>query len=139
MTANARRLAPPPWQHRPLVEPHGAAILYGLGCPTDICNRNRRGFAAGAGEEDGRLASFLSQSTAALTGRSVLEMDPFEFWRPYIAAARANLTTLNFPENISPDWIRRRLAEMKCSPKYPATVAHSLMLARELCLLGCLC
>jgi hypothetical protein len=63
-------------------------------------------------------------------------MDPFEFWRPYIAAARANLTALKFPEDISPDWIRRRVADMKCSPNYPQVVAHTLMVARELCMLG---
>src|SRR3954466_7394328 len=65
-------------------------------------------------------------------------MDPFEYWHPYITVARAHLTDLKFPENISPDWIRRRLEEMRCSPKYPKTVAHTVMLARELCMLGCI-
>jgi hypothetical protein len=77
-------------------------------------------------------------------------MDAFAFWLPFIDAARGNLCKLRFPgdispdrklrfpDNISPDWIKGHLTAMRCSPNYPETVAHSLMLARELCVAGCL-
>ena len=60
-------------------------------------------------------------------------MDPIDWWVPHVDTARANLTALRFPEDISPDWIKKNLAEMRCSQNYPVLVAHNLMLARELC------
>jgi len=58
-------------------------------------------------------------------------------WSALIDVARANLTTKRFPE-IEPDWMKRQLAAIRCSPKYPETLAHTVMLARELCASGCL-
>lgn len=52
-----------------------------------------------------------------------------------IALARANLFKGKFPE-IKLESVEQRLAEYKCSPKYPEDVAHNIMLARELCVAG---
>jgi hypothetical protein len=65
-------------------------------------------------------------------------VDIVEPWSPFISAARANLGRLQFPDNISPDWIKKHLDLMRCSPNYPDTVAHNVTLARELCVAGCL-
>lgn len=65
-------------------------------------------------------------------------MDPVDFWSPYIIAARANLSRAKYPDDISPDWIKKNLDAMKCSPNYPDMVAHNIAVARELCVAGCL-
>src|SRR3954466_13604118 len=65
-------------------------------------------------------------------------MDPITGWLPYLGVARASLTTLRFGNDIAVDWISRHLEEMRCSPNYPETVAHTVMLARELCMVGCI-
>src|SRR5712692_10605203 len=52
-----------------------------------------------------------------------------------VALGRANLCPCQFPE-IAPEQVERRLAEYKCSSKYPEVVAHNLMLAREVCVAG---
>jgi hypothetical protein len=65
-------------------------------------------------------------------------VDPFEAWRPFIRAARANLARKRFPDNISPEWVKRQLDSMRCSPNYPDLVAHNVVQSRELCVAGCL-
>jgi hypothetical protein len=55
-----------------------------------------------------------------------------------IALAAANLARPKFPE-VRQESVLRRLAEYRCSPKYPEVVAHNMMLARELCVAGCIC
>src|SRR5207248_2755749 len=56
---------------------------------------------------------------------------------PLIRAARANLTPHLFPE-IALEPIHENLVAMRCSPAYPEAVAHNVMLARQLCVAGCL-
>lgn len=54
-----------------------------------------------------------------------------------VALGRANLCPCRFPD-ITAEQVERRLAEYKCSSKYPEVVAHNLMLAREACVAGSL-
>jgi len=65
-------------------------------------------------------------------------VDPVEIWSPFIVAARANLARARFPDDISPEWVKRQLESMRCSPNYPDLVAHNVVLSRELCIAGCL-
>src|SRR5690348_9238323 len=53
-----------------------------------------------------------------------------------IALARASLTPHQFPA-VGLEAVEGRLAEYRCSPNYPEVVAHNMMLARELCVAGC--
>src|SRR6202022_2138078 len=53
-----------------------------------------------------------------------------------IALARRDLARHRFPD-IEVARIKRGLAEYRCSPNYPEVVAHNIMLARELCVAGC--
>src|SRR5207302_10718534 len=53
-----------------------------------------------------------------------------------IALARSHLTPHRFPD-VDASSVERRLAEYRCSPNYPEVVAYNMMLARELCVAGC--
>lgn len=59
-------------------------------------------------------------------------------WTSLMAVARANLARSRFPEDTRPDWVEETLSAMRCSPNYPDLVAHNLLIARELCVAGCL-
>jgi hypothetical protein len=54
-----------------------------------------------------------------------------------VALGRANLCPVQFPD-VPSESVERRLAEYRCSPRYPEVVAHNLMLAREVCVAGSL-
>jgi hypothetical protein len=59
-------------------------------------------------------------------------------WTHFIATARTNLKQLPVPDNISSEWVELQLQSMRCSPNYPNLVAHNVLLARELCMVGSL-
>jgi hypothetical protein len=65
-------------------------------------------------------------------------MDSLGDWTRFIATARTNLRQLRVPDDLSPEWVERQLQPMRCSPNYPNLVAHNVLLARELCMVGSL-